>query len=170
MYPDRAIEIPQCLDIPEGQARKKLSNDVVISFIKRTQERNVQAESRASKPSELDSSKPPIKMEKLSFFPPTIARENTDGTMTFYHHRKIKEEFCRTTIGDVELTLYTAMKVDDPPYYAMAVLPTKTKIWLESDPSGKKFHIPEAIASQVNHLVSKSLVALKKIIAELELP
>lgn len=81
---------------------------------------NVQMELLADKSKPL-SSEPPISMKNVNLSPPNIARKNDDGSMTFHYHRKIRDETCRTTIGDVELVLYTARTGDGPPY-AMAYI------------------------------------------------
>lgn len=162
-----SVPLPNSVCIDEGTARPH-PMEYVVEHMKGVKDKMLKLEARASNQKPL-SSEPPDTVSSLDIIPPKIA-EICNDRVKFYYHRFIRQ----IPIGGDTLDLYKPKKKDgdDPPYQAMASIPTEggglVRVWLQSDDAGKSFEIHKD--APIRQLTEKTLDSTKARVASYTLP
>ena len=170
MFMRLSVVISPSIHIPEGNARSRHPNRAKMQeHMKKIKEIMVQLEARASNQAPC-SSNPVEEVASLDLIPPGIAVIISDRVQ-FHYHRHIRQITACSPRGNIPLDLYKpkVKQGNDPPYQAMASIPTKPsgllRIWLQSDTTGTKFKIHED--TPIGQLAEKSLREIEELVAAL---
>ena len=148
MFMRLSVVISPSIHIAEGNARSPYPNQAKMQeYMKKIKEIMVQLEARASNQAPC-SSNPVEEVASLDLIPPGIAVISSERVCFRYHHPICQiSDPSRTGGNSIQLDLYKPQgkQGDDPPYQAMASIPTipggLLRIWLQSDTTGTKFEI-----------------------------